>query len=581
MKRSLLASMVTVSALLFPLVMFFGRTSGADVDPGLPFFVYLDSNGIVLLRWGFDMVKDTITFEVTANTTGWVGFGFSPNGGMAGSDILIGGVGPEGGYFTDRNAAGNFMPALDQQQDSKVLYLTEANGQTVMAFQRSIKSCDKNDFFITDMPVKLIYAYGDTDDISYHKNRRGTKEVNLLKYMPRSTVPDSKYFDMTMTNFTVPTQNTYYHCKIMSLPVFDRKYHIYRIEPVIQNRDIVHHLLLYRCPPSVKQHSEKPCYSKNTQAECIQAVAVWGTGGEAFEFPEVAGLPVGEGGNETLYRLEVHYNNQQGTTGIIDSSGLRFYYTARLRKFDAAVMQTGLIVTIGNGYMIPPNATGFLTYGMCDTSFLPQVLPQAQDDLQVFAAILHTHLAGRKVRVGHFRDGEQIDFLALNEHYNFEFQQVTNLGKTKTIKLGDKIVVECTYDTTDRTGFTWGGLGTNNEMCLAFLYYYPALDLSLCSSLPSWPMLMSEMGATNATDWVHLIQTKVWDNSSILEYQQTLKRIQQYTFIANLEKGNMNTGNIPELKLPLSSSCLRSRAEIQSAGTEILLLGLMLSLIFL
>lgn len=34
-----------------------------------------------------------------------------------------------------------------------------------------------------------------------------------------------------------------------------------------------------------------------------------------------------------------------------------------------------------------------------------------------------------------FRDGEQIDFLALNEHYNFEFQQVTNLGKTKTVKL--------------------------------------------------------------------------------------------------------------------------------------------------
>lgn len=33
-----------------------------------------------------------------------------------------------------------------------------------------------------------------------------------------------------------------------------------------------------------------------------------------------------------------------------------------------------------------------------------------------------------------FRNGEQIDFLVLNEHYNFEFQQVTNLGKTKTVK---------------------------------------------------------------------------------------------------------------------------------------------------
>lgn len=50
------------------------------------------------------------------------------------------------------------------------------------------------------MPINLIYAYGTTDDISYHESRRGTKEVNLLNYMPRSSVPDSKYFEMRVTN---------------------------------------------------------------------------------------------------------------------------------------------------------------------------------------------------------------------------------------------------------------------------------------------------------------------------------------------------------------------------------------------
>lgn len=91
---------MAISALLMPLVMFLGRTSGGDVDPTLPFSEHLDSNHNVLLRWGFDLVKDTITFQVTVNTTGWVGFGFSPNGGMAGSDIVIGGVGPGGIYFS-------------------------------------------------------------------------------------------------------------------------------------------------------------------------------------------------------------------------------------------------------------------------------------------------------------------------------------------------------------------------------------------------------------------------------------------------------------------------------------------------
>ncbi|XP_060771592.1 DBH-like monooxygenase protein 2 homolog [Neoarius graeffei] len=572
---------MAVSALLMPLVLFLGQTSGADVDPTLPFMEYLDSNSNFLLRWGFDTVKDTITFEVTVNTMGWVGFGFSPNGGMAGSDIVIGGVGPSGIYFTDRNAAGNFMPALDQKQDYKVLSLTEANGQTVMKFQRSIKSCDENDFPITEIPVKLIYAYGKTDDIGYHNTLRGTKEVNLLNYMPRTSIPDSKYFDLTMTNFTIPPVITYYQCKVMRLPAFDKTYHVYRIEPVIQNQDLVHHLLLYRCPPTVTEPYETPCYTREKGTECHQAVVVWGVGGGAFEFPEVAGLPVGGDGNGSFYRLEVHYNNQKKTAGIVDNSGLRFYYTAQLRQFDAAVLQTGLQVLLGTGYAIPPHAGAFLTYGMCNTSHFSQVLAQPPQDLQVFAVILHTHLAGRKVRVGQFRDGEQIDFLALSEHYNFEFQQVTNLGKTKTVKPGDQLVVECTYDTYNRTGLTWGGLGTNDEMCLAFLYYYPAMELSKCNSFPDFQTLMTEMGAANATDWMNIMKTKVWDNNSVLEYQQKLKTIKQYTHAGSLVNNVHNMGKIPEIKLSPSSNCLRSRAEIQSPVTDVLLLGLMLSLILL
>ncbi|KAM9435521.1 DBH-like monooxygenase protein 2 homolog [Clarias gariepinus] len=571
---------MALSALLMPLVLFLGRTSKADVDPTLPFSEYLDSTGNVLLRWGFDLVKDTITFEVTAKTTGWVGLGLSPSGGMAGSDIFIGGVGPDGMYFTDRNGAGNFMPALDEKQDSKVISLTEANGQTVMKFQRAIKACDENDYSITEMPVKLIYAYGNTDNIDYHKTLRGTKEVNLLNYMPRTRVPDSKYFDMTMTNFTVLPINTYYHCKIMSFPSFVIKHHIYRIEPVIQNHDLVHHLLLYRCPPSVIKPFEGSCYSQESP-DCFHAVAVWGVGGGVFEFPEVAGLPVGGDGNGILYRLEVHYNNQEKTAGRVDNSGLRFYYTAQLRQFDAGLLQTGLMVTVGLGYAIPPNATDFLTYGLCDTNSFSQALSESPNDLQVFAAILHTHLAGRKVRVGHFRAGEQIDFLTMNEHYNFEFQQVTNLGKTKTVKLGDKLLVECTYDTNNRTGLTWGGLGTNNEMCLAFLYYYPAVNVSFCSSFPNKEMLMTEMGATNSSNWINMMATKVWNKSSVLEYQHTLKRIQQNTFVGNVEKHVMNMTKIPELRLAPSRSCLRSRAEIESAATEILLLGLILVLTLL
>lgn len=47
-------------------------------------------------------------------------------------------------------------------------------------------------------PVKLIYAYGTTDDIGYHQSRRGTKEVNLLNYRARAASNTSDYFSVTM-----------------------------------------------------------------------------------------------------------------------------------------------------------------------------------------------------------------------------------------------------------------------------------------------------------------------------------------------------------------------------------------------
>ncbi|XP_030626629.1 DBH-like monooxygenase protein 2 homolog [Chanos chanos] len=481
------------SLLISPLLMLaLSLVAGAQEDPLFPFSEYLDHGRDVRLRWGFDKAKDIIMFELTVNTSGWVGLGFSPNGGMAGSDIVIGGVGPQGSYFTDRYAEGNELPSEDKEQNYKLLSLTEENGQTVMKFQRSITACDPQDFTITGVPIRLIYAYGKDDNIGYHGSQRGTKEINLLNYMPSNTPSDSKFFDLTMTNYTIPDVRTTYHCKIMPAPFFDRKYHIYRIEPIIEHIDLVHHMLLYQCPPSVTKPHEEQCFQSPEINQCVVVSAAWGVGGGAFEFPEVAGVPIGGDGRVQMYRLEMHYNNPSQLKGRVDNSGLRFFYTSELRQHDAAVLQTGLAVS--PGYAVPPNASMYHTYGLCDTSLMRQIVPESSHDLHVFATVLHTHLVGRKVRVGHFRYGQQIDFLALDENYDFEYQQIVNLGETKTIKQGDRVLVECTYNTMGHKAITWGGLETTDEMCLAFLFYYPAVDVGLCHSFPNPHDLMRVMG---------------------------------------------------------------------------------------
>ena len=48
---------------------------------------------------------------------------------------------------------------------------------------------------------------------------------------------------------------------------------------------------------------------------------------------------------------------------MIDSSGLRFYYTKQLRKYDAGVLQVGASATMR--LVIPPNETNWEINGFC------------------------------------------------------------------------------------------------------------------------------------------------------------------------------------------------------------------------
>ena len=47
------------------------------------------------LYWSF--TEEDITFEIHVETTGWAGFGISPNGGMISADLIIGWIDEEHG----------------------------------------------------------------------------------------------------------------------------------------------------------------------------------------------------------------------------------------------------------------------------------------------------------------------------------------------------------------------------------------------------------------------------------------------------------------------------------------------------
>ena len=127
---------------------------------------------IYQLQWTFDVVQQTITFNVLVKTTGWVGFGLSPNGGMVGSDVVTGWVNDTGAYlqvsreptggglmaknrFTrqfpfhpciqDRYALAQALPPIDPSQDWLLLSGNAANDWTNLTFTRKWVTGDSRD----------------------------------------------------------------------------------------------------------------------------------------------------------------------------------------------------------------------------------------------------------------------------------------------------------------------------------------------------------------------------------------------------------------------------------------------------
>ncbi|XP_064622631.1 DBH-like monooxygenase protein 1 homolog [Lineus longissimus] len=459
--------------------------------------------------WKFD--NDTVTFEIHVETLGWVGFGFSPSGGMRGSDVVMGWVKDGIPHLSDRHAAGHALPKRDESQDYELLLGEEKDGLTILKFRRALVTCDEHDSPIEDGTVRLIYAWNDKDpdrednlNYLYHYGNRGVKSVVLLDYnrvMKKRMAPEesSGFFDTMMDNITIPAEKTVYWCKFFKMPHFGKKHHIIGastflllfnvtlIEPLVEsgNDGLLHHIVVYLCnqwETSIKSKAGERCYHNNMPPNvtvCDSVIFGYAVGMRELVFPENAGYPVGRPHDPKFMYLEVHYDNQQMLEGLRDNSGLRFRYTSKLRQYDAGVLEIGHTVW-WPPMLIPPKAKEFKVNTYCSSQCTKKFIPEA--GINFIAVFLHTHLAGHRIWMKHVRNGTELPEIARDNHYDFNYQQFRLLSKEVTILPGDEIVTTCTYNTKHRKHMTYGGLSTKEEMCFNFVMYYPRIEMSKCLS---------------------------------------------------------------------------------------------------
>ncbi|XP_013917907.1 PREDICTED: putative DBH-like monooxygenase protein 2 [Thamnophis sirtalis] len=369
----------------------------------LRFSSFLDPIHQTYLRWDYDDELAIMSFEFQAQSTGWVAFGFTINKKIPGADFVIGGVLPDGNiYFSDWHGVNEDTILEDERQDYELLSLTQDATSTTMAFRRQYRTCDEHDLDIT---------------------------------------------------FPVPEDETTYACTFLPLPMVKTKHHIYKFEARITPRNItlVHHIIAYACGNgSVLPTGVNDCYGADPDfSQCSQLIAGWAVGGGPYMFPHETGISIGTPIDPQWIRLEIHYSNFDLIPGLIDNSGLRIYYTSELRPYDMGVLHTGIYTF--PVHFIPPQADSFLSYGFCNTSHFHEINGSPVPDMHVFGFLLHTHLAGIGVRGIQYRNGKQLRILCEDNKYDFNLQETRDLKKHIVLKPGDEFLVECRYQTKDRT----------------------------------------------------------------------------------------------------------------------------------
>ena len=117
---------------------------------------------------------------------------------------------------------------------------------------------------------------------------------------------------------------------------------------------ITHHALVYL---SSTTEDPKPHACESFGVTGRRMVYAWAPGGEAFDLPAAAGLPI-EG--KTHFVVQMHYSNLRHLAGQTDASGVDLCATAALRPNDADVLAVG-----STKFSIPPRSTLRVDWPKC------------------------------------------------------------------------------------------------------------------------------------------------------------------------------------------------------------------------
>jgi len=441
---------------------------------------FLQSTGAtdegVAVHWTLD--SKFIHLAVAARATGWVGFGIAESGGMLGSDIVL--FEAESNALTDSyvlNVAG--APIPDDCQNWALVSSQSEGGFLIFEAKRLKDTGDPQDRPIKDdstldiSPHNVIAAWGDTNTVSYHGSNDRVRSTirfagqdagsDLVTFARQVASLSDASFTVRPIDYPVKAVATEYadfcfssaNLTALGVPI-DSDLHIIGAQPVVDqgSAKYVHHFLV---TASVLDN----CGDMKTFND---VAFVWAPGEGPLILPPNVGALLGSQGFKA-FNVQIHYNNPSLDTGVLDSSGVEFFYTTNKREFDLGVLQLGdpflglLGVKVGNGFY----QHTFDCSSDCSSVSL-------SENVTVLREYLHMHTTGSSMYNAQIRDGKTIHKGSV-EFYDFsQAGMYSVIQEPFDIRPGDSFQTSCFYSAGANTTF---GLGSADEMCIAYLFYYP------------------------------------------------------------------------------------------------------------
>ena len=325
---------------------------------------------------------------------------------------------------------------------------------------------------------RIISAWGDTPEVSFHgvaNVARGSirlfqAEVEEPDFGTLMAQDGDGSFFVGADNYVIPNNDTTYtdFCVTrqglidQGVPDTSDKMSVIGFRPVLDegpSAAFVHHYVV----TGIFNASDDAC----SDGGGMDLVYVWAPGDGPFALPEfLGGNLFGEDGFQG-FNVEIHYDNPGLEEGVIDSSGVEVFYSTTPREIEMGVLQVGdpfvqlFGEPVGEGY----NMHQFDCPGSCSGLYL-----QDGEPVTVVREYLHMHATGARMTNEQIRNGAVIR-TAATEVWDFNANGNIPVKQDPYELLpGDGFRTTCYFDGEDDTVF---GLGSREEMCISFLYYYP------------------------------------------------------------------------------------------------------------